>query len=148
MIIAVALVLTSCNRQIIYTHYEPVSIDGWNRDEPVVFSIQPVEEEGTYTEHFGLRASSIYPFTHLTLVIKQEVIPSGAVKQDIVNLQLTDDEGFPQGSGINHFQYDLPTMSITLQKGDSVQVTVSHYMKREYLPGITDIGLTLEKSDD
>ena len=148
MMIAVALVMTSCNRQVIYSHYEPVPIDGWDREEPVVFCIRPVAETGTYTELFGLRASSIYPFTHLTLLIKQQIYPSGKVKQDMVSIQLTDEEGFPKGTGMNHFQYELPPTTITLQEGDSLQVTISHYMKREHLPGITDIGLTLEKNED
>jgi len=137
--------LAACQQRAAFSHYEPVSLNGWNREDTVKFTFGPVAESNSFCEILGLRASLDYPFTNLSLIVEQEVMPSGSVRCDTLNLSLIDVDGSPKGKGVNHYQYVIPLNSISLLKGESLLVNVRHNMKREYLPGISDIGLTLEE---
>jgi len=144
-IIAVALALASCNRQTIYSHYESINTEGWIRSDKAEFDIIS-QEDGNYSQTMGLRATNNYPFTNLTLIVDQQVFPDSIHSSDTINIQMADLEGNFLGKGLTHLQYDIPLPPISLKKGDSIHVSISHYMKREVLPGITDIGISLKKA--
>jgi gliding motility-associated lipoprotein GldH len=147
ILLTVALALASCNRKTIYSHYEHTPLDGWEKNDTLVFSVPPVRHDGVYREMIGLRTSSAYPFMGLTLVVEQEVWPSGLTRSDTLWCRLVDSDGNIQGEGISNSQYNFQLLNLRLNSSDSLRVTVRHNMKREILPGISDIGLTLTKKD-
>ena len=62
--------------------------------------------------------------------------------------KLIDQRGNSKGiGGISYYQYNFNLKDITVMKGDSIIVSVRHNMKREILPGISDIGYMLIKKD-
>lgn len=140
----VILALAACQQRAAYSHYEPVSLNGWNREDTVKFSFGPVAESNSFRKTLGLRASLDYPFTNLSLIVEQVVMPSGTVSCDTLDISLIDIDGSPKGKGVNHYQYNIPLNSISLLAGESLYISIHHNMKRENLPGISDIGLTLE----
>lgn len=140
-----ALLLTACRQRPIYSHYEAVSIDDWQRDDTLHFVVAQGIEDGTYRETLGLRASTAYPFTSLSLIVRQQVQPSGATRCDTVMINLVDNDGRPLGHGTGLCQYDIPLEDIALSTGDTMFIDIRHNMKREILHGITDVGMTIEK---
>ena len=87
----------------------------------------------------------------LTLIVEQTVyhqnrkIP-GECKIDTVNCQLIDNNGVSKGQGISYYQYNFPINNIyQMHQGDSIHVTIRHDMKREILPGVSDIGIKISK---
>jgi gliding motility-associated lipoprotein GldH len=64
---------------------------------------------------------------------------------DTVKCQLVDKNGRILGHGITQYQYSFPLGSLQLSEGDSLYVVMYHGMKREVLPGITDVGFQLKK---
>lgn len=145
-IMAVALTLASCNRQTIYSHYESISTEGWERGDYKDFCIA-VREDGTYTETIGLRSTRVYPFTNISVIVSQQAQLSGVQRVDTLNITLTGEDGNEMSQGINYRQMDVPLATIGLQAGDSVHVSIRHYMAKEVLPGITDIGFSMKKTD-
>lgn len=145
--LTVALALGSCNRKAVYSHYEHTHIDGWGweRSDTLTFSVPPLGEGGLFSEELGLRTTTRYPFTSLTLIVSQRVFPSGLFRNDTVTVRLTDDIGNRLGDGMNLYQHTCTLPVIQLNEHDSLSITVSHYMKRESLPGISDIGLTVKR---
>jgi len=141
----IILAMAACQQRAAFSHYEPVPLNGWNREDTVKFTFGPVAENNSFSETLGLRANLDYPFTNLSLIVEQEVMPSGTVHCDTLDISMIDVDGSPKGKGVNHYQYDIPLNTISLLTGDSLFVSVRHNMKRENLPGISDIGLTLEK---
>ena len=105
----------------------------------------PITDDNDFSETLGLRTNMAYPFTGVWLIIEQHTRPSGLTRCDTVGLDIIDSDGRPMGKGISHFQHDLPLNDITLQAGDSLFVSIRHDMKREVLPGISDVGLTLTR---
>ena len=78
-------------------------------------------------------------------MVKQTVLPSQQTRTDTLECNLIDNSGHAKGKGINHYQYLLPLTTLKLEKGDSLHVTIHHCMKREILPGISDVGLQLSR---
>ena len=68
-----------------------------------------------------------------------------AVKADTLNLMLADEDGIFLGKGVSLFHYDMDLGTIVLPTADTLQIAVFHNMKREVLPGIASIGITLQK---
>jgi len=145
-ILAVALTLASCSRQMIYSHYENVNPEGWERSEYKVFCVN-IPKDGTYSETIGLRATRAYPFTDITIIVSQHIMPSDILYSDTLNIAITDKEGNELGLGINHRQIDVPFSTIPLNKDDSLYISIRHYMMKEILPGITDIGFSMERTE-
>ena len=145
MIAAIAIcALASCNGRRVYDKYANTPISGWEKNDTLSFEVQPLADGGTYEVSLGLRINDSYPFTGLTLIVEQHVFPSGTVQTDTVSCKLTDRHGNTDGYGISYYQYSFPVADIRLQQGDSVLVKVRHDMKREILPGISDVGVCIE----
>lgn len=60
---------------------------------------------------------------------------------------LTDEEGDITGTGISIYQYLLPFKSLQLPQGAEADITINHIMRRRIIPGITDVGILLERVD-
>lgn len=145
--LTVALMFGSCNRKAVYSHFAHTTIDGWGwgQTDSLYFDVPPVPEEGVYAPTVGMRCNSSYPFRELVLIVGQQVCPRNVQWEDTISFLLADDEGNYLGQGVNYFQYSLSLPDLYLDKNDSLHVTISHFMKRENLPGIADIGFTLER---
>ncbi len=154
--LTVALSFMACNRKAVYSHYEPLNQNGWGMNDTLTFNISPMKEAGSFRGCIGLRTISSYPYTGLTLIVDQRIIPSGGQGEgcvdvpvthytDTLNATLMDDGGNNHGTGIGTFQYIFPLRSYELNKGDSMNVKIRHFMKKGLLPGISDVGVILER---
>ena len=56
-----------------------------------------------------------------------------------------DVKGNSIGVGLSYHQYAFPIATLSLHAADSIVVKVRHDMKREILPGISDIGYQLRR---
>ena len=54
-------------------------------------------------------------------------------------------DGVTTGQGISYHQYNFPINLYHFNENDSIHIMIRHDMKREILPGISDIGIKLEK---
>jgi gliding motility-associated lipoprotein GldH len=141
--ILVVMVLAACQKRPFYSHYEPVSVGGWEKEDTVSFEIGPSDDFRHYTMTMGLRATMDFPYRNLSLVVRQEARPSGISHSDTIDIAMTDRDGIPLGKGVSHLQYDIPLSTIAIVADDTLRVSIHHNMNRYILPGITDIGLTL-----
>lgn len=145
LVLATGLLLCACGRQKIYSHFEHVSDTGWEKVDTIDFYVPPVVESGIYQEALELRVDNSFPFQSLTMEIAQTIIPEGRKEQFSKVCSIIDQNGNMMGAGISLFQYTFPINDIKLNRGDSLHITVVHSMKREIMPGITDVGITLTK---
>ena len=145
IVMCMGMALVSCNDRIVFSHYESTPVKGWERNDTLLFNIEPLQETDLYAEEIGVRITGDYPFKGLSLIVEQTIQPSNTAIVDTLNCDLIDDVGHAYGKGINHYQYLFPLTTLKLNKGESVHVAIRHCMKREILPGITDVGLTLSR---
>jgi gliding motility-associated lipoprotein GldH len=137
--------VASCDSHIIFDRYEHTPIAGWEKNDTLFFNIPSVTEAGTYRQELGLRITGTYPFMSLRLVVEQEIWPNKRIVRDTLDCSLINEKGTPKGQGISYFQYNMPVNNLTLQEGDSLHICVKHDMKREILPGISDIGIKMAR---
>ena len=102
-------------------------------------------ENGRYGIDLGLRINEAYPFMGLTLIVEQRIFPSRVLKTDTLNCELIDNSGNTKGPGVSYYQYNFHVCDMVLNKKDSIYSTVRHDMKREILPGISDVGIIIEQ---
>lgn len=147
---AIVHILSACSGSTVYDEYAHTPIAGWEKNDTLSFEVSPLLEAGHYRQSLGLRITGAYPFMGLTLIVEQTVyhrkrkIP-GECKIDTVNCQLIDKNGASKGQGISYYQYNFPINIYQMHQGDSIQVAIRHDMKREILPGVSDIGIKISK---
>lgn len=143
--VCLILLLAGCKRQTVYNRYLPTALSGWERNDSLVFNIPPVPASGNYVEKMGLRVSRDYPFLSLSLIVEQTNTRTRQLRRDTVECSLFDKRGYSQGSGISLYQYMFPLAEQSLQQDDSLHIVVRHDMKREMLPGISGVGIQIER---
>lgn len=149
LFVAVTAIVAGCNRhEVLYSHYEPIDAEGWNREDGAVFNLSSVPDRGCYAIETGLRTYSTYPFRNLSLVVRIMAVPSGLERNDTLNVLLADEEGNTLGQGVSHYQYNFGLPDMNLQAGDSLHIVVTHNMRRLSLPGISDVGITIKKTEN
>ena len=145
LFLATGLMLCACGRQKIYSHFEHISDTGWEKVDTIDFNISPVAESGIYQEALEIRIDNTYPFQSLTMEVTQTIFPGDRVETHNKVCQLIDQNGNMKGAGVSLFAYTFPFNNITLNRGDSLHITIVHCMKREIMPGVVDVGVTLTK---
>ena len=134
---------SSCDNNKVYDTYYHTSINGWEKNDTLSFNIPKLKQDGMYSSILGLRTNRTYPFMGLTLIVEQTIYPERVIKTDTIDCNLTDQNGNTNGQGINYYQYEFHVSDMNLKAGDSIHVCVRHDMKREILPGISDVGIKL-----
>ena len=142
-----AVLLSACNRRTVFNHYEHTPVAGWEKNDTLSFYIGPMAEQGQYMEEIGLRISESYPFMGLHLIVEQTAYPSRETRSDTLKCNLIDEKGNAKGRGISHYQYIFHLTTLKLEQDERLHVAIRHDMKREILPGITDIGVRLTRKD-
>ena len=145
LLLLLLLGIVSCNKNVVYSHYEHTPTSGWEKNDTLFFKVPPVKEAGVYEEVVGMRILSDFPFQRLTLMVNQMVYPRNEHFHEYLKCSLIDDQGEIMGHGIGHIQYEFPLREVTLQAGDSLKIEIRHNMKREVMPSIADIGIKLVK---
>ena len=77
--------------------------------------------------------------------MEQEIRPQHLLRTDTLNCRLIDKNGTVKGRGLSYYQYNLHLTTLRLNAGDTLNIRVRHFMKRENLPGIANIGVRLSK---
>lgn len=140
---AMAFLLTACNDRVKYNHYVSIPEEGWGKRDTLVFGIDTIDQEGRYTAFLCMRTNAQYPYRYLTLNAKVRNVTQNEVENYTVSTEIKQEEGVSTGTGITYFSYEIPLATKDLHKGDSLSVAVCHHMRREYMPGITDVGVKL-----
>lgn len=155
--------------------YVPTPVDGWETGDTLHFTVDSLPRTAPYNVAVGLRTSAAQPFPYrsLWLVVRERwTVPAlydqmadsallmrlHAVRAadstawhfehtDTVQLRLTDAEGDVVGEGISRFQYVFTLHTHVLPRGARADVSIFHLMRRDMLPGITDVGIMLTPTD-
>ncbi|MCI6160871.1 MAG: gliding motility lipoprotein GldH [Prevotella sp.] len=144
-VLSMAALLTSCEFKTVYDKYQHTPLAGWEKNDTLFFSVPKMPHAGDFRMEVGLRTDESFPFRSISLVIEQRLYPSNIVMTDTIRCELTNQKGYIKGNGVNFYQYKFPLKDIRLNRGDSLQVSIRHAMRRETLPGISDVGFKIKK---
>lgn len=145
-----ALMLTACGGRKMYDTYVHTPETGWEKNDTLSFCVPRATESTPCEVLLGLRTTESYPFTSVSLIVEQYLCPTPdgsetdtQVLIDTLSCTLTGPDGSMTGSGVSYHQYSFPVRTINIHSGDSLTVRVRHDMKREILPGISDLGIEI-----
>ncbi len=141
--VCIASLLSACTGSTVYHRYKNVPVTGWEKNDTVVFEVPAIKTDGIYQRQLGLRVTRDYPFQGLTLIVEQQANALQKTYCDTLNCNIFNKHGNPVGHGVSRYQYLFPLPEVPLDSGQSLRISVRHDMKREILPGITDIGIEL-----
>ena len=143
--VCVVMGFTSCDTNTPYYHYAHTPIDGWEKNDTLRYDVQPLKKGGEHQITVALRLNGAYPFRKLYLIMEQDIYPRLQYKTDTICFDVTSKEGRFTGNGISYYQYTVPVCREHFMENDSIHITIRHAMKRDILPGISDIGIKLER---
>ena len=143
VVLLALIVLCGCQQQIAYHEFRHIYDPGWDKSDTIHFDTRSLSAGGSYRLDAELRTDKNYPFQKLTIEIEQTVYPSKEKYHDVIDCDLISEEGVIEGDGISYFQYQFHVRDLSLHQGDSVHICLTHNMKREIMPGITDVGIRL-----
>ena len=142
-ILFVLALLVACKDGRVYHHYDHTPLAGWDKVDTLIYNVPAVNEEGLYATDLGLRVSNKYPFMSLKLIVEQTIYPSQRKQIDTLTCRLIDSNGKAKGNGVSNYQYDFPVSQMFLHQHDSLHITVRHDMRREIMPGVSDVGISV-----
>lgn len=142
--LTLVLLFGACGNKV-YDRFCHTPLEGWEKNDTLSFAVPKIANTGLYGIDLSLITSASYPFQGLTLIVEQHILPSKRTEIDTLSCVLFDQNGRSKGRGISRYQYEFHVNDHHLSSGDSLFVTVRHDMKREILPGISDIGIQIRK---
>lgn len=139
-----SVLLTACNRNTIYSHFEHTDIDGWAKNDTLLYNIGYIYTGGVYDCNIGIRISNDYPFKSLTLIVRHTIWPSQENREDTICCKFIDDNGNISDKGLSLYQHKSELPAIRLNANDSITFSIRHYMRQEVIPGISDVGIEMK----
>ena len=143
------LLMGILRQDTLYHTYQSIPTpDGWHKQDTLSYQLpEQIEGEG-YRLEVGIRNTNQYPFRDIWLSIRQNWKDSLVFQTDTLHFYLADEQGKwnsggNTGSLFQHTYFCEKTFTIRPSSINVLQMT--HLMKQNPLPGISDAGIRLVK---
>jgi len=140
------ITLLACNPDVVFEKNKSIDSNGWHYQDKITFHHNFSDTTILYDIFLNVRNNIEYPFSNFIVFFETE-FPDGRIFRDTIETILADRTGKWKGRGFGniksnsfHFRRDVwfPL------EGD-YSFTIEHAMREEYLKGITDIGIRIER---
>jgi gliding motility-associated lipoprotein GldH len=145
---AVLLCASGCGPEALYADSLGVNAEGWKSAEAAEFRWEVSDTVRVHDLYIDVRNDATYPFSNLYLFV-DFTFPNGKTNRDTLAVELADAQGNWLGSGSGHVHdhrivwHDDARFPLQGQYA----VRIVHAMRRDPLPGITDVGLRVEYAE-
>ena len=145
LVVTTFCLFVSCDNNIVFSEFQPVKDKKWDKQDEFVFQFEMNDVSIPYNISLQLRNSRLYPYKNL-FVILEELHPTEIVINDTIECMLADSTGKWTGNGITLFQ-NLFMLRNNYHLTDTGKYTIilRHAMVDEYLKGIEDVGVLVER---
>lgn len=153
LIVLGALIFVSCQENMSFDQFQSIEKDGWHKDSIIDFPFTSSDSVSKNNIYINIRNNKIYEFSNLFLIARIE-FPNNYQIVDTLEYEMTTLEGRFLGTGIsdvleNKLEYKT---NFTFPIKGEYHIKVQHAMRKnqnieglEYLEGIADVGLQIEK---
>ncbi len=144
---------SSCEKNKLFDAYQSIPDAAWHKDSIMKFSVQSNDTLSKNNIYIQLRNNKDYSFSNLFLIVGIE-FPNHYQIIDTLEYEMTSPEGRYLGTGMtdikeNKLEYKT---NVTFPVSGTYQFRIQHVMRKtrnieglEFLDGITDVGLQIEK---
>lgn len=142
------LLMAGCRQRTIYHHYCATPVEGWEMIDTLTYTVDTLTQTDNYAIELGVRTSQAvgYPFQTLWIEVRQVwYTPGGALEQrcDTLACKMTNPMGDSKGQGTSMHQFCYGLDTLRLSRGTWGYLRVRHIMRRDLLPGVTDVGIRI-----
>jgi len=146
--VAIAAILVSCDRNVVFKQNLSLDAQPWAAERPLSFAFFVEDTVSGHDMLFNVRNNNHYPYRNLYLFVEAQ-LPNGRKTIDTLECLLADDRGQWYGGGLgshydNRFRYKVNTH---FPASGNYTLNVFQAMRDSLLPGITDVGLLIKKSE-
>ena len=153
--IVIATLLGSCGSDIVVGDNQ--SMGGtWDQGQVVQFQLPELDSLKTYNVFFHIRNTNDYPYNNLYLIASME-FPHGKTIKDTLEYRMANPDGTWLGTGIGSVKESKLWYKegVRFFEPGSYSLRVEHAMRNNgevqgvsTLPGITEVGYSIEKSPE
>jgi len=139
---------SACNPNLVFEQYQPVKNRNWGKDSMLVFSVPVSDTSGNHNLYINVRNDIDYAYSNIWLFINIKQ-PNGAGLEDKFEIALADPAGKWLGEGFG----GLKTREVIFRKNvffpvpGNYKITIQQGMREDVLPGISDVGVRIEKAE-
>lgn len=146
--LCVLFLLNACHTDTRYHVYQAVSgEEGWDKSDSLAFHLLVGLSSGEYRMEIGLRHTGEYPYRDIWLSVTQLEGDSIPPRTDTLHIYLTDEKGHWVQSGAmgGLYQHVYVSDKPVIFSTDSIDriFRITHLMRQNPLPGISDVGIRL-----
>jgi len=146
VVVSLLAILLACSSQIVFEENEKLAHGGWSVEDTLVFNYEVKDTTQLYDIFINVRNDVDYRYSNL-FVFFQTSFPDGKIYRDTIEMTLADRQGKWIGRGVGstrsnsfHFRKD-----VWFPLEGTYEFTIQHAMRMDVLPGITDMGIRLER---
>ena len=146
--LALILIASACQDNRVYESYVDIPNHEWNKDYAARFEVEITDSIQLHNIYVNIRNTGKYPFSNLWLFIKQ-IDPEGKMTEEKYECHLASDTGEWYGSGFGNI-FDLQILykpAVLYTKPGLYTFEMVQGMRDDKLPGIVNIGLKLDKTN-
>ncbi len=148
-IAVLTILISSCDSGAFFEENRGIPEGIWNRHDIPVFKVDVEDTLQIYNVFINVRNTGNYPKSNLYLFVTTSA-PGGAFTRDTVECILAYPSGEWTGRGFGNIRQNRFPYRRHVRFPDTGEYTfeIEQAMRMEDLPGITDIGIRIEKVDD
>jgi gliding motility-associated lipoprotein GldH len=141
IILALAVSLTSCHSDIVYSRFYSIPSDKWHVDSVAQFDYTIDDTAASYNVLVYVRHSELYPYQNMWLFV------GDSLQRDTIEFYLADDRG--QWLGNKHHGFiEMPVLleqNMHYVDTGTYHMILQHGMRDSLLRGVMDVGLEIVK---
>jgi len=149
----VIISISSCSKNTVFDQFQNIEDAEWHKDSIINFTINSVDTISKNNIYINLRNNKDYEFSNLFLIVGIK-FPNNYQIVDTLEYEMTSPEGRFLGTGITDIKENKLEYKTSVNfpvKGDYI-INIQQAMRKtrdveglDYLDGITDVGLQIEK---
>ncbi|NNF19597.1 MAG: gliding motility lipoprotein GldH [Flavobacteriaceae bacterium] len=149
------MVFISCNDKLVYTQSKPTTDASWDQDELMTFTFMAPDTIQAHNLYFNIRNDDRFPYSNL-FVIAALNTPRGETSVDTLEYEMARPDGTWLGKGQGSIKENKLWFkeAMVFPNTGEYTLTLQHAMRKNgevegvvELPGITDVGLEIEKQE-
>ncbi|MDD5506935.1 MAG: gliding motility lipoprotein GldH [Bacteroidales bacterium] len=147
LIIGVLVVMTgACDPNRVFDSNEPVNPEGWIPRDAKEFRVEIADTISIYNLYINLRHTNEYPYSNIYFFVHTR-FPDGQLYRDTVEYVLADPSGKWRGRGLGKIKDNRYPFrkGIHLPMKGTYVFRIEQAMRENYLKGIHDVGLRIER---
>jgi len=142
----ISILITGCSFKSVFEDTASIPKGIWNRNQKVAFRIPVTDTISNFNLVLSIRNTNDYPKSNLILFVDMQS-PKGNLLRDTIDIEMCDSKGRWLGKGIGGlWQKIFYRKSVRFPVSGTYTIQFMQAMRMDNLPGISDIGITIEKS--